>query len=146
MCSPAIEAAWRRRLRNRVAGQPERSDEDPTAIVAGIIAVIDPDVPGTRRDRGGRQKPMLVFFYAQRPAAISRLTLDQIHASQQDVRLQLGLEPIALPEPLDALALQLAASRRRHAALGNQGSSRWLSPAGNPASGVSAYRLAERLR
>ncbi len=75
---------------------------------------------------------MLAFLYTQRPGAISRLNLDQVHASRQHVRLQLGLEPIG--------------PRRRHAALGNQGSSRWLFPGGQPRQPVSAYRLAERLR
>ncbi len=54
---------------------------------------------------------LLVLLYAQGPAAISRLTLDQVHAGQQHVRLRLGREPVVLPEPLDALVLQLTASR-----------------------------------
>ena len=62
------------------------------------------------------------------------------------MRLRLGREPVVLPEPLDALVLQLAASRRGHAALGDQGTSRWLFPGGQPGRPISAYRLAERLR
>ena len=72
---------------------------------------------------------LLVLLYAQGPAAISRLTLDQVHAGQQHVRLRLGREPVALPEPLDALVLQLAASGRGHAAPGDQGTSPGCSPA-----------------
>ena len=89
---------------------------------------------------------LLVLLYAQGPAAISRLTLDHVHAGEQHVRLRLGREPVVLPEPLDALVLQLAASRRGHAALGDQGTSRWLFPGGQPGQPISAYRLAERLR
>jgi hypothetical protein len=88
---------------------------------------------------------LLLLLYAQGPAAISRLTLDQVHPSEQHVRLGLGREPIVLPEPLDALVLQLVASRRGHAALGDQGTSRWLFPGGQPGQPISAYRLAGRL-
>jgi hypothetical protein len=89
---------------------------------------------------------LLILLYAQGPAAISRLTLDHVHAGQQHVRLRLGREPVVLPEPLDGLVLQLAVSRRGHAALGDRGSSRWLFPGGQPGQPISACRLAERLR
>ncbi len=89
---------------------------------------------------------LLVLLYAQGPAAISRLTLDHVHVGEQHVRLRLGREPIVLPGPLDAIVLQLSASRRGHAALGDQGSSRWLFPGGQPGQPISAYRLAQRLR
>ncbi len=62
------------------------------------------------------------------------------------MRLQLGHEPIVLPGPLAALILQLIATRRGHAALGDQGNSRWLFPGGRPGRSISAYRQAERLR
>ena len=89
---------------------------------------------------------LLLLLYAQGPAAIARLTLDHVHAGEHQVQLQLGREPIMLPEPLDALVLQLVATRRGHAALGDQGNSRWLFPGGQPARPISASQLAERLR
>ena len=89
---------------------------------------------------------LLILLYAQGPAAISRLTLDHVHAGEQHVQLRLGREPVILPEPLGALLLQLTASRRGHAALGDQGTSPWLFPGGQPGQPISAYRLAERLR
>ena len=89
---------------------------------------------------------LLILLYAQGPAAISRLTLDHVHAGEQHVQLRLGREPVILPEPLGALLLQLAASRRGHAALGDQGSSRWLFPGGQPGQPISACQLGERLR
>jgi hypothetical protein len=51
-----------------------------------------------------------------------------------------------LPEPLDALVLRLAATRQGHAALGDQGTSPWLFPGGQPGQPISAFQLAERLR
>lgn len=89
---------------------------------------------------------LLVVLYAQWPAAISRLTLDQVGADGDDVRLRLGREPVVLPEPLAALVLDLVASRRGHAALGDQGRSPWLFPGGQPGRPLSSYQLAQRLR
>jgi len=89
---------------------------------------------------------LLLLLYAQCPAAISRLTIDHVLPGEQQVRLRLGREPIVLPEPLDALVPHLAASRRGHATLGDQGSSRWLFPRGQPGKPISADRLAGRLR
>jgi hypothetical protein len=89
---------------------------------------------------------LLVLLYAQWPATISQLTLSNVQASGGQVRIQLGREPVILPEPLDALVLQVAATRRGHAVIGDQGTSPWLFPGGQPGRPISAYQLAERLR
>ncbi|HEY6424332.1 MAG TPA: hypothetical protein VIY28_14005, partial [Pseudonocardiaceae bacterium] len=89
---------------------------------------------------------LLVLLYAQWPAAISRLTLEHIKHHDNTVTLSLGREPIVLPEPLAALVLQLVATRRGHAVLGDQGTSPWLFPGGQPGRPISAYQLGERLR
>ncbi|HEY3259028.1 MAG TPA: hypothetical protein VGJ95_01980 [Pseudonocardiaceae bacterium] len=89
---------------------------------------------------------LLVLLYAQRPATISRLTLDHVHADGHQVRLRLGSEPVVLPEPLASLARQIAATRHGHATIGDQGRSPWLFPGGQPGRPLSSYRLNERLR
>lgn len=89
---------------------------------------------------------LLVLLYAQRVAAVSRLTLGHIESNRDVVRLRLGARPIVLPDPLAALVLDLSASRRGHAALGDQGTSPWLFPGGQPGRPISASRLAERLQ
>jgi hypothetical protein len=89
---------------------------------------------------------LLVLLYAQWPSVISRLTLDHIQVTGDTVRLHLGREPVILHEPLAGLVRQLAAARRGHAALGDQGTSPWLFPGGQPGRPISAYQLAERLR
>ena len=89
---------------------------------------------------------LLVLLYAQWPAAISRLTLSNVEISDTEVRLHLGREPVVVPEPLAALLLDLIASRRGHAALGDEGTSPWLFPGGQPGRPISADRLGERLR
>ncbi|MEV5576373.1 hypothetical protein AB0L06_40620 [Spirillospora sp. NPDC052269] len=88
---------------------------------------------------------LLVLLYAQQAATISRLTLDHVRTSGDDVRLLLGKEPVLLPEPLDTLVLQLVATRRGHATIADNGTSPWLLPGGRPGQPISPYRLAERL-
>ena len=92
-----------------------------------------------------RAAALLVLLYAQQPAAISRLTIDHVQASGDQVRLILGREPVVLPEPLASLVLQVAATRRGHAVIGDRGSSPWLFPGGRPGQPISPCRLAERL-
>ena len=89
---------------------------------------------------------LLVLLYAQRVAAISRLTLKHIEHSSDAVSLRLGARPIVLPDPLAALILDLSANRSGHAALGDQGTSPWLFPGGQPGRPISASRLTERLQ
>jgi hypothetical protein len=87
-----------------------------------------------------------VLLYAQWPAAISRLTVDQIDIDADEISIRLGDEPIVLPEPLAALARQVVTRRRGKAAIGDDGASPWLFPGGQPGRPISAYQLAERLR
>jgi hypothetical protein len=89
---------------------------------------------------------LLVLLYAQTPAAVSRLTLEHVQTTERAVRLRLGREPIALPEPLAGLVVDLLGRRSGHAALGDQATSPWLFPGGRPGQPISAYQLAERLR
>jgi hypothetical protein len=87
-----------------------------------------------------------VLLYAQWPATLSRLTVDHVEQQGNEVRLRLGREPIVLPEPLAELILQVAATRHGKAVIGDQGSSPWLFPGGQPSRPISAFGLAERLR
>jgi hypothetical protein len=89
---------------------------------------------------------LLVLLYAQWPATVSRLTLAHVDSSDDHVRLHLGQEPVDLPEPLATLVRGLLATRHGHATIGDQGTSRWLFPGGQPGRPISAYQLAERLR
>jgi hypothetical protein len=100
----------------------------------------------TTLDPEDRVAGLLVLLYAQWPSAVSRLTLDHVHADDTQVWLRLGREPIVLPEPLAGLVLELVATRRGYAALGVQGTSRWLFPGGQPGRPLSADQLGERLR
>jgi hypothetical protein len=87
---------------------------------------------------------LLVLLYAQRTSAISRLTLGHVQAADGQVLIRLGREPVLLPGPLDAVALQVAATRRGHAAIGDDGTSAWLFPGGQPGQPISAFQLGIR--
>ena len=89
---------------------------------------------------------LLLLLYAQRPATISRLYLDDVEVRDDGVDLRLGSVPVVLPEPLDALVRELITTRRGHAVLGRSEVSPWLFPGGRPGRPVSADRLGQRLR
>lgn len=88
---------------------------------------------------------LLVVLYAQWPATISRLCLDDFELTEDTVRIRFGPEPVVLPEPLADLVRGLATRRRGHAALGDPGTSRWLFPGGQPGRPISAHQLRQRL-
>lgn len=91
---------------------------------------------------------LLVVLYAQQPAALSRLSIDDIDIDSTSARvtIRLGREPITLPEPLAQLLQRLVANRQGHARIGDQGTSPWLFPGGRPGQPISSSRLTERLR
>lgn len=97
-------------------------------------------------DTDDRVAGLLLLLYAQRPAVISRLTIDDIDITGDTVTICLGSVPITLPEPLATLTRNLAATRRGHAVLGDRGTSPWLFPGGQPGRPVSTDRLGQRLR
>jgi len=88
---------------------------------------------------------LLILLYAQRASVISRLAISHIESSGGQVLIRLGREPVTLPDPLGDLALQVAADRRGHASPGDDGTSSWLFPGGQPGRPISAFRLGERL-
>ena len=51
-------------------------------------------------DTDDRVAGLLLLLYAQRPATISRLTVDDIDTNDDTVKLRFGSVPIVLPEPL----------------------------------------------
>jgi hypothetical protein len=75
----------------------------------------------------------LLLLCAQRPATISRLTIDDIDITDGTVELRLGRESITRPEPLSRLLRDLVTVRRGRTALGEQGTSPGCSQKGNPA-------------
>lgn len=88
---------------------------------------------------------LLVLLYAQGSTAISQMTVDQIQAGADEVRLRLGRVPIQLPEPLATLARTVISNRKGHATIGALAPSPWLFPGGQPGRPISSARLTQRL-
>jgi hypothetical protein len=88
---------------------------------------------------------LLVLLYAQGATAISRMTLEQIHVDENDVRLRLGRVPIQLPEPVATLARAVVSNRKGHATIGALTPSPWLLPGGQPGRPISSAQLTHRL-
>jgi GrpB-like predicted nucleotidyltransferase (UPF0157 family) len=140
----------------RWAGKQKLTSLDfPATRWSGPSRVIDTEArweQARRLQRDGSLDPedrvagLLVLLYAQWPSVISRLTLGHVHADGRQVRLNLGREPVILPEPLADLVRQLLATRRGHAAIAGPETTPWLFPGGQPGRPVSSYRMAERLR
>jgi hypothetical protein len=122
-------------------GGPARVIDTETRWEQARWLLNDPSVKPEDRVAG-----LLLLLYAQWPSAISRLTLEHVEHHGNEVRLRLGREPVVLPEPLAGLTLQLLASRRGHAAIGDKGASPWLFPGGQPGRPISSYQLGQRLR
>ena len=97
-------------------------------------------------ETGERVAGLLLVLHAQGPAAISRLSIDDVTIIDDAVRIRLGATPVLLPEPLASLTRSLVANRHGHAVLGDPGTSPWLFPRGQPGRPISAYRLGHRLR
>ena len=88
---------------------------------------------------------LLVLLYAQGATAISQMTVGQIQAGDDGVRLRLGRVPIHLPEPAATLARTVLANRKGHATIGARQPSPWLFPGGQPGRPISTARLTRRL-
>lgn len=88
---------------------------------------------------------LLLLLYAQGPAAIARLTIEDVEAGSQGVRLHLGDAPVRLPEPVAELARAVAANRKGHATIGALVPSPWLVPGGQPGRPISTTQLTQRL-
>jgi hypothetical protein len=88
---------------------------------------------------------LLVLLYAQGATAISRMTVEQIQARADDIRLHLGRVPIQLPEPIATLARTVISNRKGHATIGALAPSPWLFPGGQPGRPISSAQLTHRL-
>jgi hypothetical protein len=88
---------------------------------------------------------LLVLLYAQPVARISRLPVDAVTVTGQQVRLQIAAEQLPLPEPLGDLTARLAAQRRNMGTAANPTSS-WLFPGRLPGQPITAKQLLSRLR
>lgn len=96
------------------AARPRRPPGATAALRAdpagprGQRLLCDDTLPTPERVAG-----LLVLLYAQTASSIRRLSTDRVTRDGDQVLLRLGTRPIRLPAPLDALVLDLVASRAR---------------------------------
>jgi hypothetical protein len=89
---------------------------------------------------------LLLLLYAQNLATISLLTVGHVHASGDEVSLQLGTAPVVLPEPLAGLVLDLVATRRASTLINAPGTTPCLFPGRRHGQPISPDRLGQRLK
>lgn len=89
---------------------------------------------------------LLLLLYAQRIAAITRLTASDVRDDGTTVAITLGTAPIVLPPPLDGLVRDLVAARRGHAAIGRPAATPWLFAGGRPGQPITDDALGTRLK
>ena len=89
---------------------------------------------------------LLLLLYAQRIAAITKLTTADVRDDGTTVAMTLGKVPIVLPPPLDSLVRELAAARRGHAAIGRPAATPWLFAGGRPGQPITDEALGTRLK
>jgi hypothetical protein len=89
---------------------------------------------------------LLLLLYAQRVAAIARLTTDHVHTDTGQVSILLGTAPVIVPEPLAGLVQELAGARRGHALISRPATTPWLFPGGRPGHPISPTCLSARLK
>jgi hypothetical protein len=89
---------------------------------------------------------LLLLLYAQHISAITELTTGDVRDDGTTVSIMLGTVPVTLPEPLDGLVRELAATHRGHAAIGRPGTTPWLFRGGRPGQHIGYDRLCARLK
>jgi hypothetical protein len=97
-------------------------------------------------DTHDRVAGLLVVLYAQSVNRISRLTADDVSATDASVRLRLGVSPLLLPPPMADPVRALLPPRRQTTAAKLAGDTLWLFPGQHPGRPVDSLALAERLR
>jgi hypothetical protein len=94
---------------------------------------------------GDRVAGLLVLLYAQPATRISRLLVDAVTITDQQVLLKIAAEELPLPEPLGDLTARLLAQRRNMGTAANPASP-WLFPGRLPGQPITAKQLLGRLR
>lgn len=93
-----------------------------------------------------RAAGLLLMLFAQPASRIVQLTTHHVADDGHTVTLQLGSEPVALPEPLDELVRALVRRRRGKAVTVPVHESTWLFPGSYAGLPLTPHALAVRLK
>ncbi|WP_433678745.1 hypothetical protein [Nocardia sp. CA-119907] len=88
---------------------------------------------------------LLVLLYAQPMATLVEMTVDQVIRGDDGVYLRLGPLPLHLPEPLDALMVQLIEEHSGKASIARRERSMWLFPGAQPGRHISYIQMVTQL-
>jgi hypothetical protein len=97
-------------------------------------------------DPRDRLAGFLLLLYAQPPARITQLRIEDLHIEGSQVRLRMGNATTLLPEPLDRLARQLVTQRHAQALSAVIAPSPWLFAGSRIEQPMHHEHLARRLR
>lgn len=88
---------------------------------------------------------LLILLFGQRASKIVTLIINDLNQSDETVTLRLGDNPLELPAPMDAIAIQLAANRSKYVQLARVEDQPWLFPGGHPGQPLPASRMSARM-
>lgn len=88
----------------------------------------------------------LLLLFGQQQSRIAAMTTDQVIHRDGEVFIRLGRHELPIPEPLQALLLELINHRKPNVGIGSPTNSPWLFPGLLPGRPITASRLADRLR
>lgn len=100
----------------------------------------------TTLDTASRLAGLLVVVFAQPLNRVARLTLDQIHREEHQVKLAFGTQPVVIPPPIDQILLKQAERRHRRAVVARTGTSPWLFPGLRAGEPMSPQGMLKKLR
>jgi hypothetical protein len=97
-------------------------------------------------ETGDRVAGCLVLLYGQQVSRIASLTRDQVHITDEHIRLKIGATSIDIPEPLASLLVSLLEGKRPYSGVASPPDSPWLFPGLSAGRPVNASNLGARLR
>lgn len=122
---------------------PDRSAEPRPMPEHLRLALLDRLLHDSDIDLVDRVAGCLVLLYALPLSRIHRLRLTDLHAGSEGLMLQLGVDPVPVPEPLTDLITELA--ERHHITGSARNTAEWLFPGRIPGRPIEPDQLVERL-
>jgi hypothetical protein len=122
---------------------PDRSAEPRPVPEQQRLALLDRFLHDENIDLVDRVAGSLVLLYALPLSRVHRLRLTDLHAGPDGLMLQLGADPVPVPEPLRDLITELA--ERHHTSRPDRHTGDWLFPGRIPGRPIEPDQLVERL-
>jgi hypothetical protein len=122
---------------------PDRSAQPRPMPEQQRLALLDRLLHDNHIDIVDRVAGSLVLLYALPLSRTHRLRLTDLHAGPDGLMLQLGADPVPVPEPLSDLLVELA--DRHHTTRPDRHTNDWIFPGRIPGQPIEPDQLVERL-